>query len=124
MLDFHFTLPNYQANQSHYRWELHLYQSGLSENTIILSGESAPNPELTITQPSNVNIFPLGNDKQHQSKLDSERGVFTTQYSLPLHDNHHIRDIQFILNYRPNKNDDAGNARLEIKENKIKIKDL
>lgn len=124
MLDFHFTLPNYQANQSHYRWELHLYQSGLLENTITLSGENAPNPELTITQPSNVNIFPLDNDKQHQSKLDSERGVFTAQYSLPLHDNHHIRDIKFILNYRPNKDDDAGNARLEIKENKIKIKDL
>ncbi|AHD17228.1 hypothetical protein C163_11820 [Pseudomonas sp. FGI182] len=124
MLDFHFTLPNYQTNQSYYRWELHLYQSGLHENTIILSGESAPNSALTITQPSNVNIFPLDNDKRHLSKFDSERGVFTTQYSLPLHDNHHIRDIKFILDYRPNKNDDTGNARLEIKENKIKIKDL
>ncbi|MEN5217032.1 hypothetical protein ABE484_14335, partial [Pseudomonas pudica] len=124
MLDFHFTLPNYQTNRSYYRWELNLYQSGLHENTITLSGESAPNSVLTIAQPSDVNIFPLGNDKQHQSRFDSERGVFTTQYSLPLHDNHHIRDIKFILDYRPNKNDDAGNARLEIKENKIKIKDL
>ncbi|WJN52741.1 T6SS effector BTH_I2691 family protein [Pseudomonas asiatica] len=124
MLDFHFTLPNYQNDRSYYHWELHLYQSGLHENTTILSGESAPNSVLTITQPSNVNIFPLSNEKRHQSKFDSERGVFTTQYSLPLHDNHHIRDIKFILDYRPNKNDDTGNARLEIKENKIKNKDL
>lgn len=120
MLDFHFTLPNYQANQSHYRWELHLYQSGLQENTITLSGESVPNSDLTIAQPSTVNIFPFGNDKRHQSKFDSERGVFTAQYSLPLHDNHHIRDIKFIMDYWPDKNDDSRYARLEIKENKIK----
>ena len=123
VLDFHFILPNYQTNQSHYRWELHLYQSGLQENTITLSGESVPNPNLTITQPSAVNIFPLGNDKRHQSKFESELGIFTAQYSLPLHDNHHIRDIKFVVDYWPDKNDNTGRARIEIKENKIKTQE-
>lgn len=118
-LDYRIVLPGYKANVSNYKWALQVFRPGECSGKIIARGsEGGANEPL----PAPASWKKPGYRPETSSPViehNAEAETLEIKGAISFFGNLDVHALELEVSYWPDKNDEAGVARLIVKEDKI-----
>ncbi|WP_406819365.1 T6SS effector BTH_I2691 family protein [Pseudomonas sp. KnCO4] len=119
VLDLHISLPNFNPEDAHFKWQLTVYPAGLARQPFHLYSNSSRPKIIEYTPEETTNTFANPKVINDQLQLKTTHKTLHISNSIPLLENHNAKSIELTLTYWPNKNDQSLYAKVTAKENNL-----
>ncbi|MDR0279380.1 MAG: hypothetical protein LBJ37_15990 [Paucimonas sp.] len=116
-LDYKIVLPGYKADASNYEWVLQVFRVGAPSGEIIARGREGGVNEPLPAPAKNPDYHP--ETSAPEVRYDAEAETLEIKGSISFFGKLAVQALELEVSYWPDKSDEAGVARLIVKEDKI-----